>query len=273
MKTSLIVICVLVLIGCAYTSEYEIPREKIREIAIASSQLPEKIYEIRVPAPSHTEPVAGSAPPRPTTVPSKPKEHITELNTTIVVPGTRSITEKIESFTQKLFSAKLAFVMKDKANINDDIKAQLLIDPREEVKNLENQLTVEGTAIVKTIKVSKIVKATLTAPDFHITKITEEEQILSDTEPTEWLWKLNAKSSGKHEINLSVTAIVKVDGRESKHHLKTFDKTVIVEITGNQLIMDWLETNYKWIISTLIIPVFVFLFKEKFKKLLEKKSN
>lgn len=259
----------LVLIGCAYMG-YELPRENNRVITVASSPPPEKIYEIRVPPPSNTEPVTESDSPRPTMVPSKPKEHITELNTTIVIPGSTSTSEKIESFTQKLFSAKLAFAMKDKANINEDIKAQLLIDPREEVKNLESQLTVDGTPLVKTIKVSKIVKATLIAPDFDVIKVTEEEQILSDAEPTEWLWKLSAKSFGKHEVNLSVTAIVKLDGREGKHHLKTFDKTITVEVTGKQLIIDWLKENYRWIISTLIIPVFVFLFKEKFKKLLEK---
>ena len=273
MKTGIILICALVLIGCAYTIGYELPRERNREITVASSPSPEKIYEIRVPPPSNTEPVTESGSPRPTMVPSKPKEHTTELNTTIVIPGSTSTSEKTESFTQKLFSATLAFAMKDKANINEDIKAQLLIDPREEIKNIENQLTVDGAPLVKTIKVSKIVKATLTAPDFDITKITEEEQVLSDAEPTEWLWKLSPKSSGKHEVNLSVTAVVKLDGRESKHHLRTFDKTVTVEVTSKQLIIDWLEENYKWIISTLIIPVFVFLFKEKFKKLLEKKSN
>lgn len=273
MRTSVILLCVLVLIGCAYTVGYEIPKERYREITVASSSPPEKVHEIKIAAPPNTEPVAGSAPPRPTMVPSKPNEPKTELKTTIIVPGSTSASEKTESFTQKLFSAKLAFAMKDKANINEDIKAQLLIDPREEIKNLENQLTVDGAPLVKTIKVSKIVKATLTAPDFDITKITEEEQVLSDAGPTEWLWKLSPKSSGKHEVNLSVTAVVKLDGRESKHHLRTFDKTVTVEVTSKQLIIDWLEENYKWIISTLIIPVFVFLFKEKFKKLLEKKSN
>lgn len=194
-----------------------------------------------------------------------------ESRTEIFEADRPKVSEKVSSFTQKLFNAKLAFAMKEKANIDEDIKAQLLIDPKQS-SSLEGSLNVEGTPLVKTIKVSKIVKATLTAPDFDIARITDEEQILSDDAPTEWLWKLNPKSAGKYEVNLSVTAIIKLDGRESKHHLRTFDKTVIIEITKKQILSEWIKENYKWLVSTLLIPIFVFLFKEKFKKLLEKKN-
>lgn len=168
---------------------------------------------------------------------------------------------------KKLFNAGLAFSIKDRANINEDVKAQLLINPSKDLADLEKDLTVSGTKVSKKVKVSRVVKATLTAPDFDVVNITDPEQIVSDIDSTEWLWTLKAKSSGTHEVNLSVTAVITVDGRESKHHLKTSDRTVVIEITGQQILIDWLKENWKWIIGTLIIPPIVFVFKEKFKKL------
>jgi hypothetical protein len=179
------------------------------------------------------------------------------------------IIEKIKTISEKLFSASLAFVMVDKANIENTIKAQLLIDPNSKVENLEKQLTVKGKTTTGNIRVSNVVQAKLIAPDFDVTKITEEEQILSDDKPTEWEWSLKPKKAGTYEVNLSVTAII--DGH--KHHLKSFEKTLVIEITKEQIFMDWFEENYKWLVTTLLIPLIGFLFKEKFKKLFAKIIN
>lgn len=270
MKISTIILCALVLIGCAYTVTYT--NRAPSEIIVQSEPPSESKKTHKIEISGHdSEPKGGagmSRPmPAPIILPNKQDIEKRSRSTEIIEP---SIIEKTETVSQKLFKASLAFAMLEKANVNEDIKAQLLIDPNKEVNNLTSQLTVKGTATAKEIKVSKIVKATLVAPDFNITKITEEEQILSDTEPTEWLWTLSPKSAGNHEVNLSVTAIIKIDGRESKYHLKTFDKTIVVEITKAQVLTIWLNENWKWIISTLIIPLIVFMFKEKFKTLISR---
>lgn len=177
-----------------------------------------------------------------------------------------SISESTDVFKNKLFSANLAFVVRDKANIADSVKAQLLIDTKKDLEVLSKELTVAGNVTTKQISVSRIVKATLVADNFDITNITENEQILTDNSSTEWLWTLKPKTAGKHEVNLSVTAIIKYEGKETKHHLKTFDKTITIEVTKEQLIIGWIKENYKWLITTLLLPLVVFLFKEKILK-------
>lgn len=228
-------------------------------------------------------PPAAPMPAPPSPLPNKPYNYKLESQSTDPTGSGRKIdiipTNPIkaqrekETVSSKLFSANLAFAIKDKANIEEDIKAQLLIDPNKSIESLKNDLRVRGQTVVKNIDISEVVKATLTAPEFTVTKITEEEQIISDNKSTEWLWTLKPKSVGIHEINLSVTAIIKVNGRESKHHLKTFEQKVLIEITQQQIIENWLYEHWKWILSTLVFPFIVFIFKDKFKRWLSKREQ
>lgn len=164
----------------------------------------------------------------------------------------------------QLFRASMAFVLPETTNITEDIKAQLLIDPSTD--DVSKQLTVKGTVTKSTIQISKVAIAKLTAPDFDVVAITPEQQALTTTEPTEWLWELQPKSAGTHDVQLTVTAVIKVDGDKSEHHLKTFEKSVTVQITPMQVIKAWLAKYWQWIVSTLIVPLGVWIYKEKIKK-------
>lgn len=263
MKLGTIIAIIIALAGCGLVGtqmmSVGVPREDL-ERAKKAMQDAEKSARVerQYPAPAH---------PRPAPMPA-PAEPVGSGSSRPSVQPNLATKKPADTVSKQLFSANLAFAVRDRANIDDDIKAQLLINPGRELADLEKDLTVRGNKTSKKIQVSRVVRATLTAPDFQVTNITDEEQVLADTESTEWLWVLKPKTSGTHEINLSVTAVVKVDGRESKHHLKTFDKTIVVEITKQQVVENWFEENWKWVISTLIIPLLIFLFKERVKKLL-----
>lgn len=177
-----------------------------------------------------------------------------------------TVTEITEVFTKQLFSAALAFIIPDTANIKEEIKAQLLINPGLTPKELEKELTKTGVATSRDIKVSRVVKATITAPDFDVTRITDEEQILTDDQSTEWLWSLAPRSAGSHEVSLTVTAIITTAGRESRHHIKTFEKTMTIAITPAQVLQDWWSRYWQWVVSTLILPFGLWLYKKKLTK-------
>lgn len=223
---------------------------RLPEYAAGSSRMsPNERLMVAPPTAGRREPIGGSSPP------------------VKVIEGT-----KVDGFSMQTFNASMAFSMRDKSNIDEDIKAQLLIDPRKDLEQLEKELTVSGNKLSKNIKVTKIVKATLTAPDFDVKNITEEEQFITLDQPTEWLWTLSPKSTGVYEVNLSITAILNINGRESKHHLKTFERTIAVEITHEQIVKKWIAENWKWVISTLIIPLLVFFFKDKVLKIIRRKK-
>lgn len=268
MRLGTIIAIIIALAGCGLAGtqmmSVGVPREDL-ERAKKAMQDAEKSARVErhYPAPAGV----ASARPQPAPVPS-PAEPVGSGSGYPNVQLGPAAKKPADAVSKQLFSANLAFAVRDRANIDDDIKAQLLINPGRKLADLEKDLTVRGNKTSKKIQVSRVLRATLTAPDFQVTNITDEEQVLADTESTEWLWMLKPKTSGTHEINLSVTAVVKVNGRESKHHLKTFDKTIVIEITKQQVVESWFDENWKWVISTLIIPLLIFLFKERVKKLL-----
>lgn len=265
MKLTTIIIGVLLLAGCAGIGFRTLnlmsvkQEEKIKESAIKG--------EIQLPQ----EPIGGSGnmqrSPMPAPIPrpvfAKP----------IIGADSLRTQNRQDDVQTNLFTASLAFVLRDKANVSEDIKAQLLIDPTQGIEQLEKELTVRGQRISKKIEVSKIVTAKITAPDFDVTLITPEEQILSFTKPTEWLWTLSPKSSGKFEVNLSVNAVITVNGRETSHHLKTFDKTIVIEITNQQIVKNWIDKNWQWVIGSIIIPLLVFFLKDYVLNLFKRKKK
>lgn len=176
-----------------------------------------------------------------------------------------TVTDSVSQVTKQLFSASLAFVIPTTANIDDVIKAQLLINPIKVADELVKDLSKKGTVTQDSVRVSRIVKAAIVAPEFDVVAITEAEQALAETESTEWLWALTAKSAGAHDVTLSVTALITVDGRQTKHHLKTFEKVITIDVTPNQIVLSWLEHHWQWLISTLLIPFGVWLYRKKFQ--------
>lgn len=285
MKISTIILSIIVLAGCASMGyNFLSVSNKVQKPApvIETARSPVPV----APAPSPPPPpVAASRPPAYAAgsssgssidrlMISPPGAGVREPSGSGRPPSARVLEgSRVNVFSTQTFNVSMAFAMRDKANIDEDIKAQLLIDPRKDLEQLEKELSVNGNKFSKNIKVTKIVRATLTAPDFDVKNITEEEQFITSDQSTEWLWTLSPKSTGVYEVNLSITAILNVDGRESKHHLKTFERTITVEITHQQIISKWWSENWKWVTSTIVIPLLIFLLKDWVLGLLNRKKK
>ncbi len=278
MKLGTIILSVFVLFGCA---AYTVTNHKAEQEAFKQEH--EKLEKARIEfevlqrkREEDFKVVMQSRPPMPTAAPAPSRvpspEPVGSGSKVIVKPEKPTIIEKEKTdiVGRQLFSTQLAFALKESANVDETLKAQLLMSIKEEVNTLANQLTVTGPKTTATINVSKVVRANLVAPDFKVTNVTPEEQVIAENNNTEWEWLLKPTSPGKHEVTLTVTAIITVDGKEKPHHLKKFEKVLTIEVTKQQVLEDWWSENWKWVISTLIIPFLGFLFKEKIKKLLEK---
>jgi len=142
------------------------------------------------------------------------------------------------------------------ANVEDTLHIKLSIDPTVLVEQSTITATKNQTKAV--IKVSKVLSVDLLAPDFTVLALTPQRQALSETEITEWKWDLSKSKPGKHDIHLSINAIVNVDNDRAERSIKTFESVVTVEITPQQWIVAMIKEHIQWIWSTLILPVLLF---------------
>lgn len=247
MKISTIIIAALLIAGCglaAYRTAGNTQLYKIQQSIPTNSPLP--------------------PPPAPIQAPVTHPDQITiREGETVTTPGGRQIDNKFNQITKQLFKAAMAFVVPDNAAVGQSIKAQLLIDPESDAERLTGQLTKPGQKTSGSITVSRVVKASIVAPEFTVVPVTEEEQAIIGGKSTEWLWTLTPKRSGTHDINLTVTAILKVDGRESKHQLKTFEKQIQIKVKPGQVILDWFKSYWQWLTTTLVLPLILWLWRRR----------
>lgn len=210
----------------------------------------------------------------PTVTYTKPEPRITAVEAVkqperaqIVKKPTVELPAKPEIKTQneverQLTTASLAFNVPESANIKDEFTVQLLVNQVLTPKELSKELRPSNRTVETKIKVSKILVAKITGPGFDITPVTPEEQALAGRESTEWLWRLKAKTPGEHTINVSVVAVVEVDGKKmAERHIKTFDHQITITIKTGQAIEDWLKKYWQWLVSTLLLPLVVWGWK------------
>jgi len=168
-----------------------------------------------------------------------------------------------DDIANQLRTANMSFSVPDKANINDSVRIELLINLQKELQNLEKDLTESGKIYSNQVLVSKILIANITAPAFEVKNITPERQILSSSQNTSWLWTLKPLTAGKHKIDIGITALIKLNGEESEHHIKTLKKTVDIEITTTQIAYQWLLKYWQWISTTILIPLIIWIYKNR----------
>lgn len=175
----------------------------------------------------------------------------------------RTFEKRVDSLLEQLVhQAGLAFSAPRSANISDKIEAQLILSLNETSEQVAKRLSVEGEVVRADIKTSRVVVATLVAPEFEITKSGDQEQVLIDGKPAVWDWVLVPKSVGVHKIIVNVGAKVEVNGKEKTSHIDTFKHEMDIEITRMQLIQQFCKEYWQWLWSVLLAPLGLFLWKK-----------
>lgn len=300
MKIILIILTIL-LVGClATTVTYEtksIPTkeidEKIQELKAEQLKLEQLQTEIKKQVDA-VQQRTESAPPKPVYLPPNAPKYEKGPTTSVTKKydqnepiGSGKVIEKViikevkvpntnapDNLTvaQQLYKANAVFAVPNQANINEEIKAQLIIDPVRALEEIKKDITVGPIKSAEEIKISKIVSAKLNAPDFSITSASSTEQAIIEDSKTEWIWNLRPLKPGLHPINLVIEAQVTVNNKTTPHFIRTFDKQVMIEISTTQLVSNWWNKYWQWVFVTLLLPLGKWLY-EKYSKKKEKESN
>lgn len=242
----LIIILVLLVIGCSSSDTSEFAARQESPIERNNSQGELTLYRKDLP-------VAGI--PKPATS-AQWDDTIQEKQTAkpmkLAKRGAPQLREQsTDAIMAQLTNASMAFTLPEKANIDDEVRAHLLIDANKTVDELAKSLGGDVRASNQ-IKVSKIIVAKLVAPDFVVTPITPEEQALTKDESTEWIWDLQPKTAGLFTADLVITAVVQVGDKASTHSIKTFSKKLTIDIRPQQAIKKWFKEYWQWIVGMVL---------------------
>ncbi len=177
-------------------------------------------------------------------------------------PPPDTSTTAVDQILSQLVLGNLAFNAPEKINIEDTVSIRVALSPDQGAAAVGARIEEPGRIISETLQVSNLMQARLTGEGFKIVAVTPEKQAVSSG-ITEWLWDVTPLKEGKHQLTLSMDALITVNGEVVPKTLRTYRKPIEVEVTATQVAGNFLSEHGKWAWSTLLLPLFAWVAKKR----------
>lgn len=168
---------------------------------------------------------------------------------------TESVQEGVDRTLAHMTLANLAFNVPKTMRLNSSTQIEVLLSAEHTIRQLRNRITALGEKEGATIHVASRMEARLTGFGFKIEAITPETQAVGRTSVTEWDWDVQATDRGTHLLHLTLSALITVDGNQTSHTMRTFDRTIQIRVTLMDRVSSFAGRNWKWLWSAILIPI------------------
>ena len=163
---------------------------------------------------------------------------------------------RLEETLRNLPWGNIAFNAPETMKLGERHTIELILSLQKSVDELSTQVKEEGVVESDSIKVSNRMLANLTGFGFEIKAVESEEQAIRAQEDTRWRWDVMPTAEGAQDLHLTLTALVEVDGQDSRIAIRTFDKTITVRVTAMQRATMFVTANWQWLWAAILIPIF-----------------
>ena len=163
-----------------------------------------------------------------------------------------SVPETMKTF--KTYSIKVRI----SKNSNGQNKAVLILGDDDAINNSEYP----SLATIDDIKISGEMTAELRVDSdaFIIKSLSTKVQNIDNESYTEWEWTVTPKRSGESPLKL----VIKVKG--SNKDIVVFNKNIKVKKNVSVEVGGFFDSNWQWLMTTIIIPVFIYFWNRKKKR-------
>jgi hypothetical protein len=173
--------------------------------------------------------------------------------------------QAVDRILDKLEFGNIAFNVPSSMNLQDTETIQLILSLNKPIDELRQLIEAQGEKEGARIRVSNQMEARLTGLNFKITAITPEKQAITEKELTKWEWEIKPEKTGHSYLHLTLTAILTVEGISTARAIRTFDKTIDVNVTWRQKTAGFLLQNWQWLWAAIIIPIAGWLWRRRKK--------
>lgn len=171
----------------------------------------------------------------------------------------------IDAVLEKMHVANIAFNAPKLMNLGSATTIHLVLGVHKTPSELKDLIKSQGEKRGAEIRISDEMEARLTGFNFTIKAMTAEKQAVSQVHNTEWKWEVKPESVGEHQLHLTLSATLFVDGRSMTRSIRTFDETINVEVTWQKQASDFIENNWQWLWVTLLVPLGGWIWAKKKK--------
>lgn len=172
-------------------------------------------------------------------------------------PGT------VDRILEKMPFGNIAFNTPTAMNLRDTVSIQLMLSLDASVEELKKMIGGQGGKEGGYIQIADRMEARLSGSNFTITAVTPEIQAVSRQMTTEWKWDIKPVNAGRQYLHLTLSALINVDGSATPRAIRTFDKTIEVEVSWRQKASMFFENNWQWIWAIFLAPLAGWLWKSR----------
>ena len=176
--------------------------------------------------------------------PVKPIEAVT-IQVLYKVTAATSLTE-VDTIYERLPSAFTYVGAPPTMNIDDTKRVYLALSLKE-VEDTNALFPYVFPSGPEKAKVSNRVEAKLESHDFEVKAETPLIQAVRSDSVIKWIWAIKPKSEGIHTLNLTLSALIPVIGKETPLVLTTYTRTIHVHVTFAQRSWRFFKGNMSWL--------------------------
>lgn len=163
-------------------------------------------------------------------------------------------TQVVDAIMAQMTLGTVAFNTPATINIQETVSIHVALSPTESAAALEERVEGPGQKVSAALQVANNMEARLTGEGFKIVPVTSERQAVSSG-VTEWIWDVTPLTAGKHQLSLTIDALINVNGETVPKTLRTFRKPIEVEVTAIQHVSGVINDHGKWLWTTLLVPI------------------
>jgi hypothetical protein len=111
------------------------------------------------------------------------------------------------------------------------------------------------------VQLANQMEAKLTGIGFDIQPEGSEAQPVGVVNMAQWRWQVEPTRSGKLHLHLTLNALLKDDSSTQAVTIRTFDRTIPINVTFNERLSSFFGGNWQWLFTTLLAPLGLFLWR------------
>lgn len=167
----------------------------------------------------------------------------------------------VEEIVSNLEWGNIAFDTPKKIKFEEPKTIELLLSPTKTVQELQSSLKSHEQTESARIQISNRMEADLSGLGFKIEALVPQEQAVYRGKTTQWKWEVTPTKDGDQNLYLTLSAIINVSNQKVPLVIRTFDKTIKVEVSVGQRISTFVASNWQWLWASILVPLSLFLWK------------
>ena len=172
----------------------------------------------------------------------------------------------VEGIVSNLEWGNIAFDAPKKIKFEEPKIIELILSPTKSVQELQSSLKSHEQSESARIQISNRMEANLSGSGFKIEALVPQEQAVSRGKTTQWKWEVTPIKDGDQNLYLTLSAIIDVSNQKEPFVIRTFDKTIKVEVSTGQRISTFISSNWQWLWASILVPLSPFIWKWYQKK-------